>query len=533
MIFIGKNLKKYDFISLLEENPIMLKNIKRGLERETLRIKNNGELSDNPYPKPFGSSLTNKLITTDFSESSLEFITPVSKSVEKMIYMLKDIHIYVSKNLVNESLWFMSMPCVIRNEKNIQIANYGNSNIGKVKTLYRYGLKNRYGVLMQMISGMHYNFSFNRNFWNIYYKNKRIKKKKDLINKGYFQLIRNYYLFGWIIPYFFGASPGVHKFYLNNRNININFHKEKDLRYLKYSTSLRLSNIGYNSDIQNSLNINFNSLKDYVFSLKKALNTSYKKYEKLKGEKYINYYQINSNFLQIENELYTLIRPKRNLEINEFLSDVLIKKGVEYVEIRSIDINPFEPIGVTKNQIFFLDIFLVWCAIKYAPKIKNNDFIEVNKNWNKIILNGRNPKLSICLNNKSTTKSFKEIVSKLFIDFYRIANIFDYNNKNENYKNACNEMYKIVDDPKKTLSYKILNLIKKYGIYEYGIKISKNYLNKLNKEKLNFLNLNYFRKESYNSLKKQYFLEQNDKLVFKNFLNRYINRVKYGKNKTF
>lgn len=147
-------------LAWLEKHPQALKGIQRGLERETLRVNADGTLATTGHPEALGSALTHKWITTDFAEALLEFITPVDGDIEHMLTFMRDLHRYTARNMGDERMWPLSMPCYIAEGQDIELAQYGTSNTGRFKTLYREGLKNRYGALMQTISGVHYKFLF-------------------------------------------------------------------------------------------------------------------------------------------------------------------------------------------------------------------------------------------------------------------------------------------------------------------------------------------------------------------------------------
>ncbi|MCV2525609.1 MAG: glutamate--cysteine ligase, partial [Candidatus Lightella neohaematopini] len=318
MIFnISKNL------TWLKNNPKIINGICRGIEREALRIDTHGNIANTNHHHKFGSALTHKWITTDFSESLLEFITPAHSNINYVLMILYDLHKYVVNNLESELLWPMSMPCYINNSKFIRIAKYGNSNIGLVKTLYRKGLKYRYGSLMQIIAGVHYNFSLPLTFWQSYSNIIDTDNKQTIASIGYLKIIRNYYRFGWVIPYLFGASPAICSSFLKNNNTNLPLRNvNSTLQYLPYATSLRLSTLGYtNHNNINNFTINFNSLKDYVNTLKKIINTPCLDYQKIGMFNNNCYLQLNTNILQMENELYLQIRPKCILSDNELLLD--------------------------------------------------------------------------------------------------------------------------------------------------------------------------------------------------------------------
>ena len=177
-------------LAWLEKYPQALKGIQRGLERETLRVNADGTLATTGHPEALGSALTHKWITTDFAEALLEFITPVDGDIEHMLTFMRDLHRYTARNMGDERMWPLSMPCYIAEGQDIELAQYGTSNTGRFKTLYREGLKNRYGALMQTISGVHYNFSLPMPFWQAKCGDISGADGKEKISAGYFRVIR-------------------------------------------------------------------------------------------------------------------------------------------------------------------------------------------------------------------------------------------------------------------------------------------------------------------------------------------------------
>lgn len=378
-------------LAWLEKNPQALQGIKRGLERETLRVNADGTLATTGHPLALGSALTHKWITTDFAEALLEFITPVDGDVDHMLTFLRDVHRFTARQLGDERMWPLSMPCYIAPGQDIELAQYGTSNVGRLKTLYREGLKNRYGALMQTISGVHYNFSLPMAFWQAKCGVEDAESGKEAISAGYFRSIRNYYRFGWVIPYLFGASPAICSSFLQGKPTTLPFEKAGNgMYYLPYATSLRLSDLGYTNKSQSNLGITFNDLHEYVAGLKRAIKTPSEEYAKIGLEKDGKHLQINSNILQIENELYAPIRPKRVTRSGETPSDALLRGGIEYIEVRSLDINPFSPIGVDEQQVRFLDLFMVWCVLADAPEMSSSELLCTRTNWNRVILEAVN-----------------------------------------------------------------------------------------------------------------------------------------------
>ncbi|UDG79225.1 Glutamate--cysteine ligase [Candidatus Ecksteinia adelgidicola] len=496
-------------LSWLEKHPQVLKGIRRGIERETLRVTFDGNLALTKHPKCFGSALTHSWITLDFSESLLEFVTPIDDNVNHLLNFLRDIHRYVARHLNKERMWPLSIPCFINSENDIQIAQFGSSHLGRVKTLYREGLKNRYGALMQTISGVHYNFSLPFSFWKAWADEKNIKIEKETISTGYFHLIRNYYRFGWIIPYFFGASPTISSLFLKKHQTNLKFERTKQgMYYLPYATSLRLSNFGYTNKIKNNLDITFNNLNSYVQCLKKMLITPSEEFIKIGIKKHDHNLQLNHNILQTENELYTFIRPKCTIKNQESLLDALLNRGVEYVEIRSLDINPFSPIGISETQVCFLDLFLTWCILIESPQMSKNELQHAKKNWNSILLEGRKPGQIIDIQLNNHYVFLDKIGEIIFKDLYRIAKILDNVTSSNMYHYTCNQLIPMFYNPELTFSAKILKMIKKESDNSTGLKLSEKYHNILIKEPLEILNEDDFIKEKYNSLKYQNYLEK-------------------------
>ncbi|MBD2816533.1 glutamate--cysteine ligase [Xenorhabdus sp. Flor] len=505
-------------LSWLEANPTVLDGICRGIERETLRVTPDGHLAMTKHPEPLGASLTHKWITTDFAESLLEFITPVDSDIKRTLDFLKDLHRYTAKNLINEKTWPLSMPCFIDKEEDITLAQYGKSNIGRFKTLYREGLKNRYGALMQTISGVHYNFSLPISFWQAWLGVKDAESGREQISDGYFKLIRNYYRFGWVILYLFGASPAICSSFLRGRDTALSFEQtEKGTCYLPYATSLRMSDLGYTNKSQSDLNITFNSLHTYVAGLKKAIHKPSAEFAALGLKKEGKYLQLNTNVLQIENELYAPIRPKRVTREGESPSDALLRGGVEYIEVRSLDINPFTAIGVDETQLRFLDLFLIWCAVADSPEMSDEELDCCRKNWNKVILEGRRPNLDIGIGCGAKQQPLKIVGQELFADLERVAEVLDSCSGTQ-YQSVCRELVGLFEDPSLTFSARVLNRMKTQGIVGFGLELANKYYLELVNEPYSILNDERFSAERDVSVERQRDLERQDSVSFEDYL---------------
>ncbi|EOI3579093.1 glutamate--cysteine ligase [Cronobacter turicensis] len=508
-------------LAWLTEHPEALKGIRRGLERETLRVTPDGELATTGHPESLGSALTHKWITTDFAEALLEFITPVDGDIDHMLTVMRDIHRHTARALGDERMWPLSMPCYIKEGQDIELAQYGTSNIGRFKTLYRSGLKNRYGALMQTISGVHYNFSLPLAFWQAKCQVEDAESGKEAISAGYFRLIRNYYRFGWVIPYLFGASPAICSSFLQGKPTKLPFEKtDCGMYYLPYATSLRLSDLGYTNKSQSNLGITFNDLHSYVAGLKRAIKTPSEEYAKLGLKKDGEYLQINTNILQIENELYAPIRPKRVTRDGESPSDALLRGGIEYIEVRSLDINPFSPIGVDENQVRFLDLFMVWCALADAPEMSSDELLCTRANWNRVILEGRKPGLTLGIGCETAQFPLEKVGKDLFRDLRRVAQTLDGINGGQEYQQVCDRLVACFDDPELTYSARILRSMIENGIGGTGRMLADNYRTMLREEPLQTLHEEDFRQEQAASLARQREIEAADTEPFDEWLTK-------------
>ncbi|MBJ3816075.1 glutamate--cysteine ligase [Shimwellia pseudoproteus] len=508
-------------LTWLEQHPQALQGIKRGLERETLRVTPDGHLAQTAHPESVGAALTHKWITTDFAEALLEFITPVDGNVDHMLTFLRDLHRYTSRNMGDELMWPLSMPCFVESSDKIELAQYGSSHIGRFKTLYREGLKNRYGALMQTISGVHYNISFPIEFWKARLGVTDAESGKEAISAGYFKLIRNYYRFGWVIPYLFGASPAICGSFLQGKKPALPFEKtERGMYYLPYGTSLRLSDLGYTNKSQSNLGITFNDLETYVCGLKRAIHTPSEEYAALGLTKDGKHLQLNTNVLQIENELYAPIRPKRVTLPGESPSDALLRGGIEYIEVRSLDNNPFSPVGVDEKQVRFLDLFVVWCALADAPEMSSDELACTKTNWNRVILEGRKPGLTLGIGCQTAQYPLVQVGKDLFRDLRRVAETLDSIAGDRQYQQVCDELVACFDNPDLTYSARILRSMLEKGIGGTGLELANKYHEMLRSEPLEVLSEADFSAEHDESWTRQRKMEAQDSEPFESWLAR-------------
>ncbi len=371
-----------------------LTGIRRGIEKESLRIAPDGSLSKRKHPSELGSTLTHPHITTDFSEAQLELITAVHDTPEACIAELNDIHRFVYSCLEDELLWVASMPCMIVADADIPVGRYGSSNIGMAKTVYRRGLGYRYGRRMQAISGIHYNFSLPETFWERYATLLGREANQDFVTERYFGLIRNFRRHGWLLTWLFGASPATCRSFVQNLEHGLDGFDEGTL-YLPHATSLRMGRLGYQSDAQSGLHISYNSLDSYAQTMHQALTRPYPPYEEI-GVRTNGYYrQLNTALLQIENEFYGAIRPKRRIRPGERPLTALRHRGVEYVEVRCLDLNPFLRVGIDEPQIRFMDTFLLCCLLADSPNDSPEESAAIEAIQLAVVERGREPKLRL------------------------------------------------------------------------------------------------------------------------------------------
>src|SRR5688572_21714131 len=381
--------------------PQIVQGGRKGVEKESLRVTPDGHIAQTPHPRALGSALTNEHITTDYSEALIELVSPTFRTSWELLQYLLDLHQFVYQHLGDELLWATSMPSIIDGEASIPIAQFGSSNIGRMKTVYREGLGVRYGRVMQAISGVHFNYSFPTTMWDPWADVVQSRTRgQDFISERYFHLLRNYRRHGWIVLYLFGVSPVVCNSFLRGRNVTLP-RLSRDTSYEPYATSLRMSDLGYRNRNQAGLSVSVNSLDEYVRDLSRAITTRHEPYEKLGVKEDGEYRQLNANILQIENEYYSFIRPKRVARSGERPTKALRRAGVEYVEVRALDVSAFDPVGVNQNKLRFLEVFLALCLMKDSPPIATAEQDILDANHVIVARRGREPGLTLSRNGRA------------------------------------------------------------------------------------------------------------------------------------
>ncbi len=447
---------------LADLNPLWLQ-FNRGIERETLRVDSNGWIAQTPHPPGLGSALTHDSITTDYSEALLEFITGVHNSAEGTLTELGQLHRYTYRMLSQERLWPASMPSALPEEERIPIAQYGNSHIGRLKTIYRNGLWHRYGRVMQTIAGVHYNWSLPDAFWADWAQ--RVGWQGDLqdfINQEYFSLIRGFRRHSWLLLYLFGASPAADVTFLQHDHFELERLSE-DTVFQRYATTLRMSDMGYSNNAQDNLFVCFNTLRSYTETLTEAIHTPYPAYEKIGLKVGDDYRQLSSNILQIENEYYSDLRPKRVARSGEKPVRALNERGVEYIEVRCLDVDPFVPFGIDEERMHFVDLFLFWCLVQDNAMIARTECFGLRENNQQVAARGRDPELRLMV--EGEPRSIYDQGSRVLDSLATLAQEMDSFTGNSRYSQAVELQRAKITDVSTTPSARFLELIRDQGSF--------------------------------------------------------------------
>jgi glutamate--cysteine ligase len=483
-----------------------LRGITRGYERECLRVDASGHLAQTPHPLTLGSKLTHPWITTDYGEALLEFITPPSQDPAFPLDFLRDIHRFAARQLQEETMWAGSMPCVVGDDKTIAIANYGTSNSARMKAAYREGLGLRYGRHMQAIAGAHYNWSLPDEFWAILEGCCSVSgSRQDFVSERYFGLIRNFLRFGWLIPYLFGASPAICQSFLQGRSSDLQELVPGTL-FRPYATSLRMSDLGYQNRAQDQLHVSFNSLAEYTQALEIAIRTPDPFYQELGVRDGDHWRQLNANLLQIENEFYAGIRPKRVGKAGERPALALKKYGVEYLEVRLFDLNPFVDVGIAPEQAIFADILLLMCLFRQSPPITAREQGENDENLARIVNRGRQPGLNLLVHNRK--QAFRPIAHALFDDMQPFAQMLDAAYAGNHYSTTLASLRTRIDHPESTPSAQVLAAAREHkGYFKYAMQQSQKHHEGLLAQPLDAATLAKFEASVQASLAEQQRLE--------------------------
>lgn len=511
------------FRQVLASEPTLLQRIRRGVEKESLRVTaSQATLAQTPHPAALGSALTHPSITTDYSEALLEFITPVTSSIAATEQALANLHRFTAQQLESELLWNASMPCIVNGDAGIPIASFGPSNVGRMKRVYRNGLSVRYGRRMQAIAGIHYNFSLPDAFWES--ARALTENPPDAVQfqtAGYLALIRNFFSRVWLLLYLLGASPTVcASFIQGNRS-----HPLKPLGddhhsyYLPFATSLRMGDLGYTSNAQACMSVCYNDLNQYISTLREAILTphpAYKAFVKMENGEPA---QLNTALLQIENEYYSPIRPKRVTKSGEAPVVALAQRGVEYVEVRCVDINPFLPYGIDGNTMRLLDLFLLACLIDESPLCDEAGQDRNAINLQRVVSTGREPGLKL-QSQDGSERPLAELAQPILARMDEIAGWYDALDETTAYRDVVSEARRKLSNPDLTLSARMLGEMEETG--QSFWQLAKRYSHQWHAEHLadsiESSTLEQLRDEARASLSRQSEIEARDTESFEDYL---------------
>ena len=495
--------------------------IQRGIEKESLRIAPDGRLSKKDHPRQLGSALTHPYITTDYSEALLELVTPTFHTVEATLAHLTELHQIVYRHIGDEALWTTSLPCLLDKDSEIPIAKFGDSNVGKMKRIYRQGLSLRYGSAMQVISGIHYNLSMPEEFWHAL-GIVNDDSGREAISDAYMAGIRNFHRYCWLVFFLFGASPAACASFFRASDIGSLSKFDTHTVYGPYSTSLRMSNYGYRNPVQSEIHIDHNSIAGYIATLSETIETPYREYEKFGVKVDGEYRQLNSNLLQIENEYYSVIRPKRRTLPLEKPTVALKKRGVEYLEIRCLDLDPFDPIGISVSQAKFMEVLIAYCLLLPSPSFSELHPSIIAGNKDISVLQGRNPDCKLSNNgNSATLQSWGQ---ELMEDLHEVAGVFDAAMGESGYCDCVKEQSNKLNNPNDTPSGMIIEQLRSSGdpFFTFALKQSAESRRTIAQMPLGSDVVGKYASLAKESIEKQMSIESADRDDFDSFLQRYF-----------
>lgn len=503
-----------------------------GIEKECLRVSESGGISQRAHPKALGSALAHPNITTDYSEALLEIVTPPFKDIRKTLDFLCEHHRFIYSELEDdEFLWATSMPCVLTGDSAIKIAQYGSSNAGRMKTIYRDGLGLRYGKTMQVIAGVHFNFSFSESFWKMYQLTlNNTDEKTEFVSDQYFHLIRNLLRHGWVIPYLFGASPAVCKTFLGDRPVPPNMEVFNSTTYYEpYGTSLRMGDIGYQNKKEGEAGIHadYSGVNAYSESLYSALVSPHEEFAKLGLKKDGVHQQLNTNLLQIENEYYSSVRPKQIPEGDELPILALMRRGVRYVELRSLDVNAYDPLGINEGQVRFVETMMLFCLCAESPNISDAERANIDHNLNLVAHRGREPGLTLNTICSRGAVPLKDLGAAFLENMTPFAELLDEVHGEGLYMEALNAQKEKFQNPDLTPSARMLAEMHKTdeAFFNFAFRKSQEHLKFFQENTVSSESRQAFKAAAAQSLEVQRAKEAAEQLSMDDYLANYFSQI--------
>ncbi len=410
-----------------------------GIERETLRLDQNGYLAKSDHPEEFGDKAHNPYITTDFSESQIEVITPALQDVKEAYDFTRALYDIVAMEIGDEYLWPESMPCIIPDDKDIPVAKFADHS--KESQEYREKLLLKYGGKKQLISGIHYNFSFDESIIEKLYEDSEKKLSyKEFKNSIYLKVARNYLRYRWLIVYLFGASPVVHESFIDGCKCPL-----KEINNNEYSSVGAISHRNGKCGYKNKVDLfpSYNSVNEYL--------------ESIDG-------YIKDELIENHKELYSQVRLKPSDTKN--FKESLLNDGIKYLEYRTIDINPFEKGGISLDDLRFLQVFNIYLLSKEESEFENWQE-EALENQQLIAVNG--------IDNIELKQDGK-CINRIDFGLEILNEVMSINNElNLGFEDVIKNMIAKVKDSKLTYAYKITEKIKEEGYINTFLNLAKSY----------------------------------------------------------
>ncbi|WFE16647.1 bifunctional glutamate--cysteine ligase GshA/glutathione synthetase GshB [Clostridium perfringens] len=427
-----------------------------GLEKENVRVTESGNLALTPHPKAFGDREKNAYIKTDFSESQLEMVTPVCNTLEEVYSFICNLNKVVSLEIMKngEFLWPQSNPPILPREEEIPIAKLSN----REDELYRENLSYKYGKKKQVISGIHYNFSFKEEFIKLLYKELKVEKDfREFKDDIYLRMARNFQKYHWLLIYLTGASPVFHESYIDEIKKDGEILGE-DSYYIKDDTSLRNSSYGYKN--KKDYYVSYNSIEEYASDIKNL---------------------VKDKEIQSIKEYYNPIRLK-SLGSEDMLES-LLNKGIDYLEVRLLDLDPLSVQGVNKETLYLVHLFMIYTLLKENKEITYKDQEEFFKNHDMVALKGRNEEAFIHENGIPVL--LKDKGREILSEMDEIVEILFSNN--EKFKNVIKRALEKINNPHDTISEKLIKDIKEEGYINFHMRLAKEYLNNFKNKEFNLV----------------------------------------------
>ncbi|HXW09005.1 MAG TPA: hypothetical protein VD737_00180, partial [Steroidobacteraceae bacterium] len=376
------------------------------------------------------------------------------------------------------------------------------------------------------ISGVHFNYSFPERFWPVLAETFQARQAdRDFRSDVYFALLRNYRRHGWIVLYLFGNSPAICPSFLQGRKIDYLEPIEPGSLYAPYATSLRMSDLGYRNSAQADLSISVNSLEHYVRDLSAAITTPHPDYERIGVKVDGEYRQLNANVLQIENEYYSFIRPKRVTQTGERPTRALQRGGVQYVEMRSLDCSAFDPVGVNQNKLRFLEAFAAFCVLRESRPIETSEQGDLDGNHAIVAREGRRPGLQLRRDGRAQPMA---VWAAEIIDSMRgVCELLDEGDPKRPYTTALELQEEKVRDVTRTPSARTLHELRtnEESFFNFALRMSKvhqAYFRDLFPP--NPARQHEFAAEAIESIEQQKRIEATDSLSFDEYLHQYFAR---------